>query len=93
MPAYRGYMDGAVMLNGKMYVIGGITTVAGTTNTVYEWDIANNAPSWVTKPPMPYATMSHFVKVVGDKNHVMGGDANAGVSYNTHWIYTPGADW
>jgi N-acetylneuraminic acid mutarotase len=52
MPAPRAWANGAAVLNGKIYVTGGVSS-SGTTKSVYRYDPATD--TWVSKAPLPRA--------------------------------------
>jgi N-acetylneuraminic acid mutarotase len=53
MPNPRSYVAGAMGVNGKMYLFGGLGPGGTPTNTVEEYDPANG--NWTSKAPMPTA--------------------------------------
>jgi N-acetylneuraminic acid mutarotase len=52
LPAPRAWANGAAVLNGKIYVTGGVTN-SGTARSVYRYNPATN--TWATKAPLPRA--------------------------------------
>jgi N-acetylneuraminic acid mutarotase len=83
MPTKRG-AAGAAVVNGKIYVTGGVNSLPGVTEngvhpsrphnvlaTVEEYDPATN--SWRERRPMLVARNHHAVAAVGDKLYVIGG--------------------
>ena len=87
MPTKRG-AAGAAVANGKIYVVGGATSLPGVTEngihptrahnvlaTVEEYDPATN--SWRARRPMLVARNHHAVAGVGDKIYAIGGRIGA----------------
>jgi N-acetylneuraminic acid mutarotase len=83
MPTKRG-AAGAAVVNGKIYVTGGATSLPGVTETgihptrphyvlatVEEYDPATN--SWRERRPLLVARNHHAVAAVGDKVYAIGG--------------------
>lgn len=83
MPHKRG-AAGAAVVNGKIYVVGGVGISAGSTQTgitppmpqdvtgrVDEYDPATN--SWTQKASMPTPRNHHVVAAVNDKVYAIGG--------------------
>jgi N-acetylneuraminic acid mutarotase len=83
MPTKRGAAAAAVV-NGKIYVTGGVTTLPGTNDiavspprpqsvlaTVEEYDPANN--TWRERRPMLVGRNHHALAAVGDKLYAIGG--------------------
>lgn len=83
MPTKRG-AAGAAVVNGKIYVTGGVNSLPGVTEngvhpsrphnvlaTVEEYDPATN--TWRERRPMLVARNHHAVAAVGDKLFVIGG--------------------
>jgi N-acetylneuraminic acid mutarotase len=83
LPARRG-SAGAALVDGKVYVVGGVTTLPGKTDyglhpmrphlvvgTVEEYDIAGN--TWRPRAVMPTPRNHHGVAAVGGKIYAIGG--------------------
>jgi N-acetylneuraminic acid mutarotase len=107
MPTKRGAAAAAV-IDGKVYVVGGATTPAGTdepavlpgrphlaVGTVEEYDIATN--TWRQRRPMPTARNHLLVGAVSGKIYAIGGRIGAafiGLASDTDVVeeYDPTAD-
>jgi N-acetylneuraminic acid mutarotase len=107
MPTRRG-SPVAAAVGGKLYVIGGVSTHPGSTetavhparphrslDTVEEYDPATNA--WRARSPMPTARNHAAVGAAGGKIYVIGGRLGAGfitVASNTDIVeeYDPATD-
>lgn len=70
MPTSRQEMP-AVLLDGKIYVLGGLVAGGGATNIVEVFDPATN--SWSTGVPLPLRMHHLHVAVVNNKMYVLGG--------------------
>lgn len=82
-------------VNGKIYVIGGNTTVAtvAPTAVVECYDVASD--TWSTKSPLPIATSEGQIITSGNLIWYMGGQINAAGAYATTrktWIYDTVSD-
>lgn len=107
MPLKRGAAAAAV-INGKVYVVGGATTPAGTdepsvlpnrphlaVGVLEEYDIATN--TWRERRPMPTARNHLFAGAVNGKLYAIGGRLGAafiGLASDTDVVeeYDPAAD-
>jgi len=80
----------AVVLDGKLYVIGGFS---GTTNLpvadVYVYDLATK--QWSEAAPLPAPRGGHAAVVLGGKIHVLGG-GNSVSTIADHSVYDPATD-
>lgn len=102
MPTKRG-AAGAAAVNGKIYVVGGATSLSGVTEngihparphnvlaTVEEYDPATD--TWRTRRSMLVARNHHAVAAVGDKVYAIGGRVGAafisGTSNNIDLVET-----
>jgi Bacterial Ig-like domain (group 3)/Kelch motif len=83
---------GGVLLNGKIYTIGGVTSGGVTTNTVEIYDPI--ADLWTKGRPLPESRASMAVAVRLGKIYVIGGtnDWSVGSPKNTTFVYDPGSD-
>lgn len=79
MPTGR-WCSGAAVLNGIIYVIGGNTSISGTSDVVEAYDPAHN--SWTIKAPLPIAdapvavAYGSFIYALGGYNSGSGRIAN-----------------
>ncbi len=73
------YDHQAVVLNGHIYVIGGITG-GSYLNSVEEYDPV--ADTWTTKAPMANARTGHQLEVVDGKIYVIGGSGSQVEEYD-----------
>lgn len=82
---------GAVVVNGKIYAIGGaVATSSGElTAANEEYDPVTNA--WTEKEPMPTARYACAVAVYENKIYVFGGELNDSVTNRTE-VYEPATD-
>ena len=89
MPTVRSAVAAAV--DGKIYVIGGISESLTRLATVEEYDPMTDV--WTTKTPMPTARFSHSACVVNGKIYVFGGQAEVfNPSLSTNQVYDPAID-
>jgi N-acetylneuraminic acid mutarotase len=103
MPLYRSEM-GAALLDGKIYVIGGIAgpdeTYSSITAQVDMYDVASR--TWSTAPSLPDALHHIGVAALDGRVYVTGGyrtgegaspeDFTSWVNTGATWVYTPGSD-
>lgn len=76
-------------INGKIYVVGGVTaTTTVTNNQVYD-PIAN---TWSTAAPIPAPTFLAAAAVYNKKLYVFGGNTGGNVRTNLVWVYNPSTD-
>ncbi len=80
------------MLNGRVYVLGGGDTQAGTipapaTATVQVYDPATNA--WTSGTDMPTAVYNHAAAALGGKIYVVGGRTDHAPGIATLQVYDP----
>lgn len=81
---------GAVILNDKIYVIGGIDDAGTVQNTVFIYDIATNA--WSSGSPMPQGRASYAAGVCGSQIFVIAGIDSGFLLQNSNYAYDPGSD-
>jgi Bacterial Ig-like domain (group 3)/Kelch motif len=81
---------GAVLLNGKVYAIGGVTNSGVTTNTVEIYYPITD--TWKMGPPLPAGRASMAVGVRQGKIYVASGtdDWSVGSPTNTAFVFDPG---
>jgi N-acetylneuraminic acid mutarotase len=81
---------GAVLLNGKIYAIGGVTNGGVTTNTVEVYYPITD--TWKMGPSLPAGRASMAVGVRQGKIYVVGGtdDWSVGNPTNTAFVFDPG---
>jgi N-acetylneuraminic acid mutarotase len=72
MPAARGRMNGAVVINGKIHVTGGYSTAGRPTNTHFVYNPVTN--TWATKAALPNITAAGVSANLGNKLHVLYGE-------------------
>ena len=89
MPTLRGAMKSAVA-NGKIYVIGGISTVFSPLSVVEEYDPTTN--TWARKAGMPTPRWSFAIGVVDGIIYAIGGQAVGGGWMRTMEAYDPVTD-
>lgn len=70
---------GAAVIDGKIYVVGGIDAYARTLRSMEIYDIATD--TWSNGPPMPQALHHPAVTTDGEKLYVLGG--LIGISFDT----------
>ncbi|MBS2025017.1 MAG: hypothetical protein JST92_21670, partial [Deltaproteobacteria bacterium] len=79
---------GVAVLDGRLYVMGGIITGDAVTNVVEVYDPCTD--SWTTVAPLPTARSSFMVGVIGRTIHVVGGrDTDYNTLLTRHDVYTP----
>jgi len=89
MPTPRGYLS-AVELDGKIYVIGGVTSSSYTTVNINEmYDPVSD--TWTTKAPMPTSRSLVSLAAVNGKIYAIGGSKNAFI-YTKNEEYDPVTD-
>lgn len=88
MPTSRSY-SAAVVVNNKIYVIGGLDTVGTSLAVNEEYDPATD--TWTTKANMPTARAELASAVVNNKIYVIGGKLQGVVQYKNE-EYDPATD-
>ncbi len=78
---------GLAVSNGKIYVIGGITS-NGYTNSIDEYDPVSN--TWTSKSPLPQAISMFATSVINDRIYIIGG--SSGQDLTTVREYDPKTD-
>jgi N-acetylneuraminic acid mutarotase len=92
MPTARAYTSCAEV-NGKIYVIGGLTDPSTSTNVVEVYDPTSD--TWATKGNMPESASGVAVVSVGGKIYAFGGRSGGvfdGTTLNHTYLYDPVAD-
>jgi N-acetylneuraminic acid mutarotase len=92
LPAARQFPNGAAVINGKIYVAGGLT-VLGPTKSLYVYDVASN--SWATKAPMPIRSHGGAAAAIDGKLWVLATPAGEGGFYTNPtrlFRYDPATD-
>ena len=90
MPTARSYLSASVV-DGKIYVIGGLSNQSIALPTVEMYDPATN--TWEQKTDMPTARMNLSTCVVDGKIYAMGGlPGTEGLAYSTVEEYDPATD-
>ena len=87
MPTAR-YDLGVVVVDGKIYVIGGDRSGPNPSlgnNEMYE----PATDTWTTKEPMPTARRNFGITVFENKIYVMGGDSSSGGPLGENEVYEP----
>jgi N-acetylneuraminic acid mutarotase len=69
LPSPRGRPNGAVAINGKIYVAGGVNSQGDATGSLYVYDIAGNY--WVAKAQMPVASWGGISAGMDGKLYVL----------------------
>ena len=69
LPSPRGGPNGAVAINGKIYVAGGVNAQGEDTRSLYVYDIAGNY--WVAKAQMPFASSGGISAAMDGKLFVL----------------------
>jgi N-acetylneuraminic acid mutarotase len=65
LPSPRAFPSGAVVINGKIYVSGGLNASGIATKTLYVYNPTTN--SWSTKAPLPIASARGAAVALGGK--------------------------
>lgn len=92
MPTARSFHSAAVV-NGKVYVMGGMTRTESSTNLLQDVAIYDPATdSWSAGAPMPHARYGHTATVMGSKIYVVGGRMTGGGADDSVWEYDPGSN-
>lgn len=90
LPAARGEMKAAV-LDGRIYVPGGLTGLGTSTARMDVYDVTRDA--WVTAASMPTGLNHHGTAALGDRIYVVGGSEAFGDPPGTFaYAYDPDAD-
>jgi N-acetylneuraminic acid mutarotase len=92
MPTARAYLSG-VEVNGKVYLIGGLTDVAHSSDAVEAYDLSSD--SWTTKNKMPESFSGLAAVEFGGKIYTFGGRTGhvfSGTTLNHTYLYDPVAD-
>ncbi len=69
MPAARRSSHGATVINGKIYVVGGLNAAQEPTRNLFVYDVAGNY--WVSKAPMPMASYAGASAAIDGKLYVV----------------------
>ena len=69
LPSPRAWPSGAVTINGKIYVPGGLNTDGNPTKTLFVYNPGTNA--WVKKAAMPVASYGGAAAAIGGKLYVL----------------------
>lgn len=77
----------ATVLNGKIYVLGGVTESRTATTAAEVYDPETR--TWQSLPPMPFARSLHAAVAFGGKVYVLGGNNAQGQPQRTVEAYTP----
>ena len=78
LPAARQLPNGAAVINGKIYVAGGLTPL-GPTRSLYVYNVASN--SWTTKASMPIRSHGGAAAAIDGKLWVIATPAGEGGFY------------
>ena len=78
--------------NGKIYMLGGFTTVphGGAMDVAFEYDVATN--KWRSLPPLSSPRASVGTAFVDGKLHAIGGRGLDKITVNTHEVYDPATE-
>jgi hypothetical protein len=74
LPAKRAWSSGAAVINGKLYVPGGLNASGNPTKTLYVYDPSTN--TWATKAPLPVASARGAAAAINGKLYVVTPAAN-----------------
>jgi N-acetylneuraminic acid mutarotase len=74
LPAKRAWPSGAAVINGKVYVPGGLNAFGNPTKTLYVYDPGTN--TWATKAPLPVASARGAAAAINGKLYVLTPTAN-----------------
>jgi Kelch motif len=69
LPAKRAWPSGAAVINGKIYVPGGLNPNGNPTKTLYVYDPGTN--TWSTKAPLPVASARGAAAAINGKLYVL----------------------
>ena len=92
LPAARQLPNGAAVINGKIYVAGGLT-VLGPTRSLFVYNVASN--SWSTKAPMPIRSHGGAAAAIDGKLWVLAtpaGDSGQYTNPTRIFRYDPATD-
>jgi N-acetylneuraminic acid mutarotase len=92
LPAARQLPNGAAVINGKIYVAGGLTAL-GPTRSLYVYNVASN--SWSTKAPMPIRSHGGAAAAIDGKLWVLAttaGDSGRYTDPTRIFRYDPATD-
>ena len=89
MPAPRGSGNGGGVINGKIYIPGGVTLGSPNfvNNDLLEYDPANN--TWTAKASMPTPSACGATEVIDDKLYVVTGCDGSSVFRNWLHVWDP----
>jgi N-acetylneuraminic acid mutarotase len=84
---------GAAFVDGKLYIIGGLSDAQGRPQLSSVWILDVMTGVWSPGPSLPVA-MSHTAVVVDPQRrvHVLGGYTGSGATEKTYFL-TPGGEW
>jgi N-acetylneuraminic acid mutarotase len=77
LPAKRAWPSGAAVINGKIYVPGGLNPNGNPTKTLYVYNPSTN--TWSTKAPLPVASARGAAAVINGKLYVLTPKASTSV--------------
>ena len=92
LPASRQFPNGAAVINGKIYVAGGLTAL-GPTRSLYVYNVAAN--SWSTMTPMPVRSYGGAAAAIDGKLWVVAttpGDSGRYIDPARIFRYDPATD-
>jgi len=69
LPSKRHLPNGAAVINGKIYVAGGLNAEGRTTSTLFVYHVAGNA--WFAKAPMPINSYGGAAAAIDGKLYVL----------------------
>jgi N-acetylneuraminic acid mutarotase len=89
MPAPRTFPSGAAVINGKIYVPGGVNAQKVPTRSLFVYDVAQD--KWTTKKRMPVSNAGGGSVAIGGKLYVLT-NPQGGLTPSKLYRYNPGTD-
>jgi N-acetylneuraminic acid mutarotase len=89
-PEAAGFTNGAGVINGKIYVSGGVTGSETVSRRLYQYNPATNV--WTRKHDMPAASYYGVTGVIGGRLYVLTACDEVCPPVKAFWRYNPGTD-
>jgi N-acetylneuraminic acid mutarotase len=89
LPAARSHASGAAVINGRIYVTGGLSANGEATRSLFMYNVANN--SWTSKAKIPVPSVAGASAAIDGKLYVLSG-ARPGDPRSKLHRYDPGTN-